>query len=248
MIRIKNLHKRFGSKMVLRGLNLEIRPDETMVIIGRSGEGKSVLLKCILTLIEPDRGEIWFNQENILTLKESGRARFRQRCGMLFQGGALFDSLTIEENVGFGLRRMKNYTEERIRRIVREKLALVGLKDIEHLHPAELSGGMKKRAALARAIAMDPEIILYDEPTTGVDPIMADAINELINEMNRKLPVSSIAVTHDMVSAYKIADRIALLHEGRIVEVGTPAQIKRTRNPLVRQFITGSAHGPISLI
>lgn len=248
MIRIKNLHKRFGSKMVLRGLNLEIRPDETMVIIGRSGEGKSVLLKCILTLIEPDRGEIWFNQENILTLKESGRARFRQRCGMLFQGGALFDSLTIEENVSFGLRRMKNYTEERIRRIVREKLALVGLKDIEHLHPAELSGGMKKRVALARAIAVDPEIILYDEPTTGVDPIMADAINELINEMNRKLPVSSIAVTHDMVSAYKIADRIALLHEGRIVEVGTPAQIKRTRNPLVRQFITGSAHGPISLI
>jgi len=248
LIRIKNLHKRFGSKMVLRGLNLEIRPDETMVIIGRSGEGKSVLLKCILTLIEPDRGEIWFNQENILTLKESGRARFRQRCGMLFQGGALFDSLTIEENVSFGLRRMKNYTDERIRRIVREKLALVGLKDIEHLHPAELSGGMKKRAALARAIAMNPEIILYDEPTTGVDPIMADAINELINEMNRKLSVSSIAVTHDMVSAYKIADRIALLHEGRIVEVGTPAQIKRTRNPLVRQFITGSAHGPISLI
>lgn len=248
MIRIKNLHKRFGSKMVLRGLNLEIRPDETMVIIGRSGEGKSVLLKCILTLIEPDRGEIWFNQENILTLKESERAQFRQRCGMLFQGGALFDSLTIEGNVSFGLRRMKNYTEERIRRIVREKLALVGLKDIEHLHPAELSGGMKKRVALARAIAVDPEIILYDEPTTGVDPIMADAINELINEMNRKLPVSSIAVTHDMVSAYKIADRIALLHEGRIVEVGTPAQIKRTRNPLVRQFITGSAHGPISLI
>ncbi|MCK5218835.1 ABC transporter ATP-binding protein [bacterium] len=248
MIRIRNLHKRFGSKAVLKGLDLEIQPGETMVIIGRSGEGKSVLLKCILNLIEPDRGEIWFDQENILTLKESGRAQFRQRCGMLFQGGALFDSLTIEENVGFGLRRMKNYTEERIRRIVREKLALVGLKDIEHLYPAELSGGMKKRVALARAIAMDPEIILYDEPTTGVDPIMADAINELINEMNRKLPVSSIAVTHDMVSAYKIADRIALLHQGRIVEVGTPAQIKRTRNPLVHQFITGSAHGPISLI
>lgn len=248
MIRIRNLYKRFGSKMVLRGLNLEIRQGETMVIIGRSGEGKSVLLKCMLGLIESDRGEIWFKQENILALKESGRARFRQRCGMLFQGGALFDSLTIEENVGFGLRRMKNHTEEQIRGIVQEKLSLVGLKNIEHQYPAELSGGMKKRAALARAIAMDPEIILYDEPTTGVDPIMADAINELINEMNRKLPISSIAVTHDMVSAYKIADRMALLHQGRIVEVGTPEQIKQTRNPLVRQFITGSAHGPISLI
>jgi phospholipid/cholesterol/gamma-HCH transport system ATP-binding protein len=248
MIRIQDLYKSFGSKKVLQGLNLEIRRGETMVIIGRSGEGKSVLLKCLLCLLQPDRGHIWFEKQDLLQVKEQERDRIRQHFGMLFQAAALFDSLTVEENVSFGLRRLTHYSEEKIRAIVREKLALVGLKDIEHMKPSELSGGMKKRVALARAIAMNPEVILYDEPTTGVDPIMADAINELILQMQAKLSVTSIAVTHDMVSAYKIADRIALLHEGHIVEVGSPAEIKRSRNLFVRQFITGSSHGPIRLV
>lgn len=248
MIRLQNLHKHFGTKRVLQGLDLEIAKGETMVIIGRSGEGKSVLLKTLLNLIEPDEGKIWFYDQDILKASEQDRDRYRQRFGMLFQGAALFDSLTVEENVGFGLRRLTDYPDAKISAIAKEKLALVGLKGIEQLKPAELSGGMKKRVGLARAIAMDPEVILYDEPTTGIDPIMADAINELIIEMKRKLAVTSIAVTHDMVSAYKIASRIAMLHQGRIVAVGTPAEIKRSRNPLVRQFITGSAHGPISLV
>ncbi len=248
MIRIADLHKRFGAKKVLQGLNLEVRKGETMVIIGRSGEGKSVLLKCILCLLQPESGHIWFENHDLLRLADRERDKIRQRFGMLFQGAALFDSLTVEENVSFGLRRLTNYSEDKIRAIVKEKLALVGLKDIELQKPSELSGGMKKRVALARAIAMNAEVILYDEPTTGVDPVMADAINELILQMQAKLSVTSIAVTHDMVSAYKIADRIAMLHEGQIVEVGTPNQIKRSRNPLVRQFITGSSHGPIQLV
>lgn len=248
MIRIEDLYKSFGPKQVLRGVDLEVRKGETMVIIGRSGEGKSILLKNIINLIEPDRGRIWFHDQDILRLDERGRDQYRRRFGMLFQGAALFDSLTVEENVGFGLRRMTDYGDDKILDIVREKLAMVGLKDIEHLKPSELSGGMRKRVGLARAIAMNPEVILYDEPTTGIDPIMADAINELIIRMQEKLEVTSIVVTHDMVSAYKIADRIAMLHEGRIVEVGTPDQIKHTRNPLVRQFIAGSAHGPIKLV
>jgi len=248
MIRLENLHKSFGTKMVLRGLNLEVHKGETMVIIGRSGEGKSILLKNIINLIEPDQGRIWYYDQDVLNFDELGRDRFRQRFGMLFQGAALFDSLTVEENVSFGLHRLTEYPEAKIREIVREKLAMVGLKNIERLKPSELSGGMRKRVGLARAIAMNPEVILYDEPTTGIDPIMADAINELIIAMQEKLAVTSIVVTHDMVSAYKIADRIAMLHEGQIVEVGTPDQIKQTQNPIVRQFITGSAHGPIKLV
>lgn len=248
MISLQGLHKKFKKKEVLRGLDLDIVKGETMVIIGRSGEGKSVLLKVLVNLVEPDRGKIIFDGKNILALDERERELYRRRFGVLFQGAALFDSLSVEENVAFGLRRLKHYPEEKVRRIVREKLALVGLKNVESLAPSELSGGMKKRVALARAMAMDPEVILYDEPTTGIDPIMADAINELIIELQRRLHVTSIVVTHDMVSAYKIADRIALLHEGRILEKGTPAQIKKSRNPLVRQFITGSSHGPIRLV
>lgn len=165
---------------------------------------------------------------------------------MLFQGAALFDSLTVEENVGFGLIRHTILSREKIKSIVQEKLRLVGLAGIGNLKPAELSGGMKKRVGLARAIAMEPEIVLYDEPTTGVDPIMGDAINELIIELHDKLKIASIAVTHDMASAYKIADKIAMLYEGKIIEVGTPREIENTKNPIVRQFITGAAIGPIT--
>ena len=248
LIALRNLHLRFLNKVVLRGLDLTVRKGETMVIIGRSGEGKSVTLKCIMGLLEPSAGKVIFDGQDVFALGERARERIRQQIGMLFQGAALFDSLTVEENVSFGLRRLTDYGEHELRNIVRQKLAMVGLKHVEHLKPAELSGGMKKRVALARAIAMNPGVILYDEPTTGVDPIMADAINELIIDMKEKLHVTSIAVTHDMVSAYKIADRIALLHEGRIVDVGTPTQIRQSRNPLVHQFITGSAKGPISII
>lgn len=248
MIELKNVFKSFKGKHVLRGVNLEIKKGETMVIIGRSGEGKSVLLKNMINLIEPDRGEIVYNKQNILTASSKEQDNYRQRFGMLFQGSALFDSLSVAENVCFGLRRVKNYSEDKLKAIVKEKLALVGLKQIENLSPSELSGGMKKRVSLARVIAMNPEVILYDEPTTGIDPIMADAINDLIIGLKNKLKVTSVVVTHDMISAYKIADRMAMLHEGKIIEVGTPSEIKKTRNPLVKQFITGSAKGPIRLV
>ncbi len=246
MIVIENLHKSFGDNEVLKGVNLTIEKGKTFVIIGRSGCGKSVLLKQIIGILKPDKGRILIEGRDITKLDEKGLNEVRKRFGMLFQGAALFDSLTVDENVGFGLRRHTRLSREKIKSIIKEKLRLVGLVGIENLKPTELSGGMKKRVGLARAIAMDPEIVLYDEPTTGVDPIMGDAINELIVELHDKLKIISIAVTHDMTSAYKIADSIAMLYEGKIIEVGTPSQIKNTKNPIVRQFITGAAIGPIT--
>ena len=246
MIVIENLHKSFGDNEVLRGVNLTIEKGKTFVIIGRSGCGKSVLLKHIIGILKPDKGRILIEGRDITKLDEKGLNEVRKRFGMLFQGAALFDSLTVEENVAFGLRRHTNLSREEIRRIVNEKLGLVGLARNGFLKPAELSGGMKKRVGLARAIAMDPKIVLYDEPTTGVDPIMGDAINGLIIGLHDKLKITSIAVTHDMASAYKIADRIAMLYDGKTIEVGTPKEIKNTKNPIVRQFITGAAIGPIT--
>jgi len=246
MITIENLHKSFGNNKVLSGVNLTIEKGKTFVIIGRSGCGKSVLLKHIIGILKPDKGKVIIDGTDITRLNERELNQVRRRFGMLFQAAALFDSLTVGENVAFGLRRHTRLSREKIKRIVEEKLRLVGLVRIEDLKPAELSGGMKKRVGLARAIAMDPEIVLYDEPTTGVDPIMGDAVNELIIELHDKLKITSIAVTHDMISAYKIADRIAMLYEGKIIEVGTPSQIKNTKNPIVRQFITGAAIGPIT--
>lgn len=246
MIVIENLHKSFGDNKVLRGVNLKIEKGKTFVIIGRSGCGKSVLLKHIIGILKPDKGRILIDDRDITELNGGELNELRKKFGMLFQGAALFDSLTVEENVAFGLRRHTNLSREEIRRIVSEKLGLVGLASNGLLRPAELSGGMKKRVGLARAIAMEPEIVLYDEPTTGVDPIMGDAINELIIELHDKLKITSIAVTHDIASAYKIADRIAMLYEGKIIEIGTPREIKNTKNPVVRQFITGAAIGPIT--
>ncbi|GAH17278.1 unnamed protein product, partial [marine sediment metagenome] len=216
------------------------------VIIGRSGCGKSVLLKHIIGILKPNKGKVIIGGTDITKMSERELNQARRKFGMLFQGAALFDSLTVGENVAFGLRRHTRLSQEKIKRIVGEKLRLVGLVGIEDLKPAELSGGMKKRVGLARAIAMEPEIVLYDEPTTGVDPIMGDAVNELIIELHDKLKITSIAVTHDMISAYKIADKIAMLYEGKIIEVGTPEEIKNTNNPIVRQFITGAAIGPIT--
>jgi phospholipid/cholesterol/gamma-HCH transport system ATP-binding protein len=218
-----------------------------MVVIGGSGTGKSVILKHIIGLMRPDSGRVLIDGVELERLPERELSEFRKRFGMLFQGAALFDSLTVWENVGFGLKEHTDLPPEKIRAIARQKLEMVGLKGIEDRMPADLSGGMKKRVGLARAIAMDPKIILYDEPTTGLDPIMSDVINELICQMNRQLQVTSVTITHDMKSAYKIADRIAMLYLGKILEVGTPEEIRNSPNPIVQQFITGSAVGPITV-
>jgi len=247
-IRVVNLHKSFAKNRVLRGVHLEVRQGESMVVIGGSGSGKTVLIRCIIGLVRPEEGEIYVDGLEITRLSERRLNEVRKKFGMLFQGGALFDSMKVWENVGFGLRRHTRLKEEEIRRIATEKLQLLGLKNVEDLMPAELSGGMKKRVSLARAIAMGPEILLYDEPTTGIDPVMADAINELIVQMREQLEVTSIAITHDMKSAYKIGDRIAMLYQGKIIEVGTPEEIKNSSNPIVQQFVQGKSEGPIQLL
>jgi len=246
MIKIVDLHKSFGTKPVLGGVDLEIETGETMVIIGQSGSGKSVLLKHLIGILKPDKGEIFIDGLEITRLGEEGLQRITKKFGMLFQASALFDSLTVGENVSFGLERYTDHSPAEIKRIVAESLNKVGLNDIEGLMPFELSGGMRKRVGLARAIAYRPEIILYDEPSTGIDPIRADAINDLINELKRDLCVTSVVITHDMVSSYKVADRIAMLYEGRIIEIGTPAEIQASSNPIIQQFIHGRAHGPIT--
>jgi phospholipid/cholesterol/gamma-HCH transport system ATP-binding protein len=247
MIEIVDLHKAFGKNRVLRGVDLKIEKGENVVVIGGSGSGKSVLIKHITRILRPDAGNIYIDNVDICCLGEKELYKIRRRFGMLFQMSALFDSMTVWENVGFALMRNRKYTEQQVREIVSEKLKLVGLAGVEELMPSELSGGMRKRVGLARAIAYDPDLILYDEPTTGLDPIMADAINDLLLEMHEKLDVTSVTITHDMHSAYKIADRIAMLYEGRIIETGTPEEIKNTENPTVKQFITGSATGPIKV-
>ena len=246
MIEIINLSKSFNSNKVLEDLNLIINSGETMVIIGRSGCGKSVLLKHIIGLLKPDFGQVIIDGADVGRMDDKQLDRLRLTFGMLFQGAALFDSLTVYENVSFALREHTDTPESDIRKKVDISLAMVGLEDIEELMPAELSGGMRKRVGLARAICNDPKIILYDEPTTGVDPIGADVINELIIDLSKKLKVTSVVVTHDMVSAYKTADRIAMLYNGKIVEVGPVKQIKNTKDPLVKQFITGAAKGPMT--
>ncbi len=246
MIEIINLCKSFNSHNVLDNLNLTIQAGQTTVIIGRSGCGKSVLLKHIVGILEPDFGQVIIDSQDITRLSQKELNEMRLKIGMLFQGAALFDSLTVGENVGFVLREHTKLDEASIKERVKESLRLVGLEQVEELRPAELSGGMKKRVGLARAICNKPKILLYDEPTTGVDPIMGDAINQLIKELHDKLKVTSVVVTHDMVSAYKVADRIAMLYKGKIIEVGSPDQIKNTQNAVVHQFITGAAVGPIT--
>jgi len=248
MIRAAGVEKSFGPRRVLRGVDVEVQDGETLVIIGGSGCGKSTFLKCVIGLLRPDSGLIEADGLDVTKLKDEMRiADYRRRFGYLFQEGALFDSLSIWENVTFGLRYLTDIPASRYRDIAKDKLALVGLKDIEDMKPAQLSGGMKKRVALARAIAAEPKYILYDEPTTGLDPIMSDIISELILELKKKLGVTAIVVTHDMKSAYKIADRIAMLHEGRVLEAAPPSSIKATKNPYVRQFIEGQSEGPIRM-
>lgn len=247
MISIRGLHKWFGSHHVLKGIDLDIRDGETLVIIGRSGCGKSVLLKHIIGILDPDEGKILIDGADIFSMSLQELDRFRLKLGMLFQNAALFDSLTVLGNVGFSLYEHTQIQESVIEEKVREKLRLVGLEKVEHLTPAELSGGMKKRVGLARAICNEPKIILYDEPTTGLDPINADAINDLILRMQERLKVTSVVVTHDMISAYKVANRIAMLYDGKIIGIGSPEEIRNTQDPVIHQFISGSAMGPITV-
>jgi len=246
VIEIINVSKTFDGHKVLDNLNLNIETGESTVIIGRSGCGKSVLLKHIIGLLKPDSGHVLIDGKDITRMDEKELSAVRMKFGMLFQGAALFDSLNILENVGFALIEHTNTPRAEIVKRVKESLALVGLKDIEYKKPSELSGGMRKRVGLARAIIVRPEIMLYDEPTTGVDPIMGDSVNDLIIKLHTKLNVTSIAVTHDMTSAYKIADRVAMLYNGKIIVDGTPDEIKNTKDPIIRQFITGAGTGPIT--
>jgi len=246
VITVEDLTKSFNGNLVLDKLCVHIEEGETVVVIGRSGCGKSVLLKHIVGLVKPDSGHVIVKGQDITRLSERQLDQVRKHFGVLFQGSALFDSLTVAENVAFGLVQHTRMSRKEIEAKVAGSLDVVGMRGVENKMPAELSGGMKKRVALARAIALDPSIILYDEPTTGLDPIMADAINELIVCLKQRLAVTSIAVTHDMKSAYKMADRIAMLYGGKIIEVGTPQQIKASANPVVQQFIQGKAEGPIT--
>ncbi len=247
MIKIVNLRKSFGDKKVLDGVDLEIERGKITVIIGRSGEGKSVLIKHIIGLLKPDVGAIFLEDQDLTTLRDRDFNEVRKRFGMLFQGAALFDSMTVAGNVGFPLKEHTDLNDEDIRKIVTEKLNRVGLVGVEEMTPAELSGGMKKRVGLARAIVMDPEIVLFDEPTTGLDPIMSDSIADLVLDTQKALKTTYILITHDIPFTYKIADKIAMLHEGRIIEEGTVEEMKANPNPILRQFLEGRAEGPIKV-
>jgi len=245
MIEIRNISKSFNGTPVLKGLDLDIRPGESLAIIGRSGCGKSVLLKLILGLLKPDEGNIVIDGIELHGLDYEQLAEVRRKFGILFQSGALFDSMTVKENIALPLEKHYNLSGWEIARKVEEALEMVGLPGAGDLKPAELSGGMKKRVGLARAIVYRPQYILYDEPTTGLDPVMAANINKLITDLNQKLSITTVAVTHDMVSAYYIADRIVMLHYGKIMASGTPQEIRNTDNPTVKQFIEGLVEGPI---
>lgn len=247
MIEIKNLKKRFGKKEVLRGVNLSIKTGETMVIIGRSGCGKSVLLKHVVGLLKGDEGEVIVDGQIISSMSSEELYRIRTKFGYLFQGAALFDSMTVGENVGLALRENYQMNEQKIREIVAEKLALVGLPNIEQMKPSELSGGMRKRVGLARALATNPEYIFYDEPTTGLDPIMSDAIDTLIKDLAQKLRVTSVVITHDIQSVYKIADRIAMMHEGKIYFLGNAKDLAETQDPIVRNFVDRNSFHDVAI-
>jgi phospholipid/cholesterol/gamma-HCH transport system ATP-binding protein len=248
IISIRNLHKRFDTQEVLDGVDLDVASCESLVILGRSGCGKSVLLKHITGLISPDHGSITFEGEDITKFSRQKLFEMRKHFGMLFQGAALFDSMTVGENVGLPLVKHGHKAGEEIREIVLEKLRLIGLTDVFDSYPSQLSGGMKKRVGLARAIVMDPQVVLYDEPTTGLDPIMADVINSLIRDLQHELKITSVVVTHDINSAYRVADRMTMLHEGKIIYSGSPEETRETDNAIVRQFIEGRADGPVRAV
>ena len=237
MISIRNVTKNFGGKNVLNGLDLEIQRGETLVIMGQSGCGKSVLLKIITGLIAADSGEIWFDGTEISNLKTKKMNVLRQKIGMLFQSAALFDSMTVAENIAFMLDQHTDLSKQEMRKVVDEKLSLVDLEGVQDFRPAELSGGMRKRVGLARALAFNPEVIFYDEPTTGLDPVTCTEINQLISDLHERLQVTSVVVTHDMHSAFSVATRMAMIHEGRKIADGNPDEIINIDNPILQQFI-----------
>ncbi len=248
LIELKKVSKAFGDRSVLDQIDLEVFAGETLVIIGRSGVGKSTILKHVAGLLFPDDGEVWVEGQEVERLSETQLNELRKKMGVVFQYAALFDSLTVFENVAFRLLRDFHMPLDQAVRKVEEKLDLVGLKEVPlDLKPAQLSGGMRKRVGLARAIAHEPEIILYDEPTSGLDPVSSEAINDLILDMQKKLGVTSVVVTHDMHSAYKVANRIAMIYDGKMIGSGTPEEIKDSRDPFIRQFVTGSVEGPMPI-
>ena len=247
-IRIRDLHKSFGPKTVLDGISLDLESNQSLVVIGGSGSGKSVLLKCILGLLRPDSGQIAIDGEDVIAATPARRSLINQRIGMLFQNGALFDSLKVWENVAFGLIEGRGMARDEARAIAISKLAQVGLEEtVGELWPSEISGGMQKRVGLARAIATDPEIIFFDEPTSGLDPIMGDIINDLIVRCVKEAKASALTITHDMASARKIGDRIAMLYQGKMIWNGAASEIEQSHNPHVDQFIHGRAEGPIKM-
>jgi phospholipid/cholesterol/gamma-HCH transport system ATP-binding protein len=248
MIQIRGLRKRLSNRWVLDGVDLDIATGESVVVMGRSGTGKSVLLKHIIGLMQPDAGTIEIDGAQIVGMTARELNGVRQRMGMLFQSAALFDSLTVGENLALPLREHRRHmSEAEIGARVRERLEWVGMSGAEALKPASLSGGMRKRVGLARAIVMDPALILYDEPTTGLDPIMADVIDQMIRGIQRRMRTTSVVVTHDLVSAFKVGDRMAMLHEGKVVFTGTAEEMRQTSHPFVRQFLEGSSQGPVTV-
>ncbi|MBV6492805.1 MAG: putative ribonucleotide transport ATP-binding protein mkl [Turneriella sp.] len=247
-VKLENVYKSFGPKHILRGINLDIQRGEIIYIIGKSGSGKSVTLKNITGLMRPDNGRILIDGYDIHNVDDNMLNEIRQKMGVLFQMAALFDSMPVFENVAFAPRRFTKMGEEEIKNLVRGKLELVGLKGVENLNPSALSGGMQKRVGLARAIALDPEIVLYDEPTTGVDPILGAAVDDLISSLNAKTGVTSIVISHDMTSVFRTAHRIAMLYDGVFRLVGTPAEFRNSDDPVIRQFVEGNAEGPIPIL
>lgn len=246
MIRMDQVYKKLGGRQILNGTDLNIQPGETRVIIGRSGEGKSVTIKHISGLMKADAGNIYIEGEEISRYNEKELLPVREKIGFLFQNAALFDSLDVLHNVGFALYEANELSEKEIQDKVQETLSMVRLGNILHTMPSELSGGMKKRVGLARAIIKNPKIILYDEPTTGLDPVTSDAINDLIISLSQKLKVTSVVITHDMVSAFKVANTFSMLFQGKIIFTGTTEELHATENPIVQQFIQGKAEGPLS--
>lgn len=248
MIKLIDLRKSFGRQNVLDGLDLEIEAGKITVIIGRSGGGKSVLLKHIIGLLRPDSGEVLIDGVDITKLGDRDLNEIRKKFGMLFQEAALFDSMTVGENVAFPLREHTRMKEGEIRETVADRLRAVGLTGVEEKMPSELSGGMRKRVGLARAIAMHPQIVLFDEPTTGLDPVMTEAINQLIIDTQNKFNFTCVVISHDIQSIFEIGDRIAMLYEGKIIEYGTPEELRASRNPVIVQFLAGSIDGPIRIM
>ncbi len=241
MISIQGIKKRFGEHEILKGVDLEIPPNKITVILGQSGQGKSVLLKMIMGLLTPDHGNILLQGQDLRDLGHDDRSQYAKKIGMLFQNAALFDSMNVEENVAFPLREHTKYSDAVIRETLETMLNDLGLPDIYQKMPAELSGGMRKRVGLARALVLKPEIMLYDEPTTGLDPILADSVDQLILNTGQKFGITSVVVSHDIEAAFKIADKIALLHEGVILEEGKPEEFRKSKKPFVQQFILGKA-------